>query len=339
MTERFTAILIFRCSDGGPQQVLLNLEDPHGEWSSSFPTLLRTTEAQVEKVLDGARVIQTLHIYPAAAKELGHFAQTAPDPDDRITVYVADSPGHVPRLLRGFKPVATRSLLAMVNSRHIAEPHARGSLTHWSNHALLEAKRMFEKVYMGSSFEDWFVDGESYNLTRAQRAVTTVQRVSILALILAVLQPLIDWFVCGRAVVTKKRVVRAAEHVPEPVSEPVPEPVAEPIPELVAEPVAEPIPEPVAEPIPEPVAEPIPEPIQEPIPEPIPEPVPEPAPEPPAECAICFNDQVDCILVCGHVFHARCINKWKSFTNHYNRAATCPLCRGMAWVVWEKVED
>jgi hypothetical protein len=38
------------------------------------------------------------------------------------------------------------------------------------------------------------------------------------------------------------------------------------------------------------------------------------------QCAICF-EQGDFQLTCGHIFHKRCIKKWKQ------RQHSCPLCR------------
>lgn len=37
-------------------------------------------------------------------------------------------------------------------------------------------------------------------------------------------------------------------------------------------------------------------------------------------CSICY-DHGDYQLTCGHIFHERCISKWKE------RSRSCPLCR------------
>lgn len=43
-----------------------------------------------------------------------------------------------------------------------------------------------------------------------------------------------------------------------------------------------------------------------------------------AQCAVCFssmNDTTSRTLDCGHMFHTRCIDRWK------RRSHTCPMCR------------
>ena len=41
------------------------------------------------------------------------------------------------------------------------------------------------------------------------------------------------------------------------------------------------------------------------------------------DCSICYDENAKCKLVCGHVFHHKCIKKWYMIGNN----DTCPMCR------------
>jgi tetratricopeptide (TPR) repeat protein len=67
--------------------------------------------------------------------------------------------------------------------------------------------------------------------------------------------------------------------------------------------------------------------VEEPEPEPEPKPEPEPEPE---ECAICLNDLeegMEARLLCTHVFHTQCLERWKNRCLEKELPYTCGMCR------------
>ena len=76
--------------------------------------------------------------------------------------------------------------------------------------------------------------------------------------------------------------------------------------------------------------------VEEPEPGPKPEPEPEPEPKPePEECAICLNDLEEgtaARLVCTHVFHSGCLERWKDKCLEKGLPYTCAMCRRLVVV-------
>lgn len=48
-----------------------------------------------------------------------------------------------------------------------------------------------------------------------------------------------------------------------------------------------------------------------------------------SECSICFENITNknkIILICGHIYHKKCIKTWYNFKKNYS----CPICRNIS---------